>query len=69
MNGEVPTLADYLLGVQDEARILHGSLNGDHRGFRVITGLGSGVSLPSVKTTLPPTDIYALIEFGTEQDT
>ena len=64
----IPTLADYLMVIQDEARILHYSLNGDHWDFRVITGMESGVYLPSVETTLPLADVYVLIEFGNEQD-
>lgn len=64
----VPTLADYLLVAQDEARVLHYRLNGDHWDFRTITGLESSVCLPSVETMLPLADIYTLIEFGNEQD-
>ena len=64
----IPTLADYLMVMQDEARILHYSLNGDHWDFRVITGMESGVYLPSFETMLSLADAYALIEFGNEQD-
>jgi len=42
----IATLADYLLVAQDEARILHYSLNGDYWDFRTITGLTSSVYLP-----------------------
>lgn len=60
----IPTLADYLLVVPDEPRVLHYSLNGDHWAFRSIMGLGSGVYFLSVETTLLLADIYPLIEFG-----
>jgi Uma2 family endonuclease len=63
----IPTLADYLLVVPDEARVLHYSRNGDHWDFRSIMGLESSVSLPSVETPLALADIYALIEFGSEE--
>ena len=58
----IPTLMDYLLVAQDEARVLHYTRHEDHWDFRDISGLSSSVYLPSVETTLALTDIYALIE-------
>ena len=60
----VPTLADYLLVAQDEARIELYTRDDDHWRYRVITGLDSAVHLPSVETALALSDIYALIEFA-----
>lgn len=58
----IPSLTDYLIVAQDEARVLLYTRQGDHWEFRDITGLSSTVHLPSVETTLALTDIYALIE-------
>lgn len=65
----VPTLTDYLLVAQDEARIELDTRDDDHWRYWVITGLGSTVYLPSVETTLALSDIYALIEFAPEEET
>jgi len=62
----VPTLTDYLLVAQDEARIELYTRDEDHWRYRIITGLDSTVYLPSVETTLALSDIYALIEFGSD---
>ncbi len=58
----IPTLTDYLLVAQDEARVLLYTRHDDHWHYRDISGLSSTVHLPSVETTLALTDIYALIE-------
>lgn len=63
----IPTLTDYLLVAQDEARILLYSRHDDHWHYRVITGLDNTVHLPSVDTPLALSDIYALIELEPEQ--
>lgn len=58
----IPSLTDYLLVAQDEARVLLYTRHADHWHFRDITGLDSTVHLPSVDVTLPLSDIYALVE-------
>jgi Uma2 family endonuclease len=58
----IPSLTDYLLVAQDEVRVLLYTRRDDYWEFRVITGLGGTVSLPSVEVTLALSDIYALIE-------
>ena len=60
----IPTLTDYLLVSQDEARVILYTRHEDHWHYRDITGLSSVVHLPSVETTLALTDIYALIELA-----
>ena len=62
----IPTLTDYLLVAQDEARVLLYTRHEDHWDFRDISGLSRSVHLPSVETTLALTDIYALIELTGE---
>ncbi len=64
----IPTLADYLLVSVDEPRVFHFSLKNDHWEFRETTGLENSVYLPSVETHLALADVYALIEFGAEED-
>lgn len=59
----IPTLHDYLLVAQDEARVMLYTRHEDHWDYRDITGLESSVSLLSVDVTLALTDIYTLIEF------
>ena len=63
----IPSLTDYLLVAQDEARIELYTRDDDHWHYRVITGLDSTIHLPSVETTLALSDIYALIELGADQ--
>ncbi len=58
----LPSLADYLLVAQDEARVLLYTRHGDLWHFRAITGLSSTVHLPSVDVTLTLADIYTLVE-------
>ena len=60
----IPTLHDYLLVAQDEARVMLYTRHEDHWDYRDIIGLESSVVLPSVDVTLALTDVYALIEFG-----
>lgn len=62
----IPTLTDYLLVAQDEARIELYTRDDDHWHYRAIAGLSSAVHLPSVETTLALSDIYALIEFAAD---
>ena len=62
----LPTLTDYLLVAQDEARVQLYTRHDDHWHYRDITGLTSTVHLPSVETTLALSDIYALIEWETD---
>jgi len=63
----IPTLTDYLLVAQDEARVLLYTRHEDHWHYRDISGLTSAVHLPSVETTLALSDIYALIELTADQ--
>lgn len=63
----IPTLTDYLLVAQDEARVLLYTRRDDYWEFRDITGLDKTVHLPSVETTLALSDIYALIELTPEK--
>jgi Uma2 family endonuclease len=63
----IPTLTDYLLVAQDEARVLLYTRHDDHWHYRDISGLSSTVHLPSVETTLALSDIYALIELAGEE--
>ena len=58
----IPTLTDYLLAAQDEARVELYTRHGDHWHYRERAGLSSTVFLPSIETTLALSDIYALIE-------
>lgn len=60
----IPSLTDYLLVAQDEARVQLYTRHEDHWHYRDITGLSSTVRLPSVETTLTLSDIYALIELA-----
>ena len=62
----IPTLTDYLLVAQDEARVELYTRCEDHWEYRQISGLTETVHLPSVETTLSLTDIYALIEWDAE---
>ncbi len=62
----IPSLTDYLLIAQDEARVLLYTRHEDHWDFRDISGLNNSVHLPSVETTLALTDIYALIELTSD---
>ncbi len=63
----IPTLTDYLLVTQDEARVLLYTRHEDHWHYRDISGLSRTVHLPSVETTLALSDIYALIELAGEE--
>lgn len=60
----IPSLTDYLLVAQDEARVMLYTRHDDHWHYRDITGLSSAVHLPSVDVTLALSDIYALIELA-----
>ena len=60
----IPTLTDYLLVAQDEARVMLYTRHEDHWHYRDVTGLSSTVYLPSVETTLALSDVYALIELA-----
>ena len=62
----IPTLTDYPLVAQDEARVQLYTRHDDHWHYRDITGLSSTVYLPSVETTLILSDIYALIELAAD---
>ena len=62
----IPTLTDYLLVSQDEARIELYTRRENHWEYRDISGLTETVHLPSVETTLALNHIYALIEWGGE---
>ena len=63
----IETLTDYLLVEQDEARVTLYTRRADYWEMRVITGLAGRVFLPSVDVMLSLSDVYALIEFETEQ--
>ena len=58
----IPTLTDYLMVAQYEARVMLYTRHEDHWVYRDVTSLSSTVHLPSVETTLALTDVYALIE-------
>lgn len=58
----IPTLTDYLLVAQDEARVQLYTRHDDHWDYRDLSGLSSAVHLPSVEATLALSDICALIE-------
>lgn len=60
----IPTLIDYLLVAQDEARALLLTRRADIWEFRHIAGLESTVFLTSLDVTLALSDIYTLIEFA-----
>ena len=62
----IPTLTDYLMVAQDEARVMLYTRHEDHWHYRDVTGLTSTVHLPSVETTLALSDVYALIELGAD---
>lgn len=59
----IPTLRDYLLVAQAEARVLLYTRREDHWDYRDIIGVGGSVALSSVDVALALRDIYALIEF------
>ncbi len=63
----IETLTDYLLVDQDQARVMLYTRHTDHWEMRVVTGLTGSVFLPSVDVTLSLADVYALIDFDTEQ--
>ncbi len=58
----LPSLTDYLLVAQDEARVLLYTRRGDLWHSRAVPGLGSTVHLPSVNVTLSLSDVYTLVE-------
>lgn len=59
----IPSLKDYLLVSQHEARALLYTRVNDHWEMRDVRGLDGAVYLPSVDVTLALTDVYALIDF------
>jgi Uma2 family endonuclease len=63
----IPTLTDYLLVAQDEARIQLYTRHDDHWHYQNISGLDRTIHLPSVETTLALPDIYALIDLGADE--
>ena len=62
----IPTLTDYLLVAQDEARVMLYTRYEDHWDCRVVTALSSAIHLPSVETTLALADVYALVELASD---
>lgn len=62
----IPTLTDYLLVSPDEPRALLLTRQPDHWDMHVIAGLGGSIPLASVGLTLALADIYAQIEFGSD---
>ena len=62
----LPTVTDYLLVSQHEARAELYTRRADHWEYRIVTGLDSTVTLPSVEVTLALSDVYALVDWGTE---
>ncbi|MBV9848529.1 MAG: Uma2 family endonuclease [Armatimonadetes bacterium] len=67
--GTIPTLADYLLAAQDEARVLLYTRQPDRWDLRAVSGLANSIYLPSVDVTLALSDIYDLSEFEAEDKT
>lgn len=63
----IETLTDYLLVEQDPAQVMLYTRRTDYWEMRVIAGLDGSVFLPSVDVTLSLADVYALIEFDSEQ--
>ncbi len=63
----IETLTDYLLVEQDQAQVMLYTRRTDYWEMRVIAGLDGSVFLPSVDVTLSLADVYALIEFDSEQ--
>jgi Uma2 family endonuclease len=59
----IPSLHDYLVAAQDEARVMLYTRHEGHWDYRDAAGLEENIFLPSVDVTLALTDIYALIEF------
>ena len=62
----LPSLTDYLLVSQREARAELYTRRGDHWEYRDITGLDSTLTLPSVEVTLALSDVYALVDWDEE---
>lgn len=58
----IPSLTDYLLVSQDEARVLLYTHTGDLWHPREVTGRTGELYLPSVEMTLHLSDVYALID-------
>lgn len=58
----LPSLTDYLLVSQDEARVQLFTREGDRWQPREVTGRAGEIYLPSVEMTLALSDVYALIE-------
>lgn len=58
----IPSLTDYLLVSQDEARVLLYTRAGDRWQPREVTGRDGEIYLPSVEMTLALSDVYALID-------
>jgi len=63
----IETLTDYLLVEQDQAQVMLYTRRTDYWEMRVIAGLDGSVFLHSVDVTLSLADVYALIEFDSEQ--
>jgi len=61
----LPSLTDYLLVSQDEARVQLFTREGDRWQPREVIGRGGELYLPSVEITLALSDVYALIELPT----
>jgi len=65
----IPTLTDYLLVSQDEARVTLFTRREEDWHQLNVAGLEGSVYLPSAETTLALSDIYALIELKDVADT
>lgn len=62
----VPTLTDYLLVPQHEARAELFTCRDGYREPREVAGTTASITLPSVEVTLALSDVYALVEWPGE---
>lgn len=62
----LPSLTDYLLVSQDDARVQLFTREGDRWQPQEVTGRAGEIYLPSVEMTLALSDVYALIELPTD---
>ena len=60
----IPSLTDYLLVAQDEARVMRYTRHDDYWQYQTVMGMNNRIHLPSVDVALALSDIYALIEFA-----
>lgn len=65
---QLPSLREYVLVSQHEAKITHYSLNEDGSWhYRLIVGLEQTLDLPAIACQLPLAEIYRNVKFGPEE--